>query len=147
MRATTIRIMLAAVFLLRALLGVAAQPPGQLSLTVTGVRNEEGVVRCGLYNSPDTFPKPGQQFRGVIARISNQEATCVFTGVPAGTYAIAFFHASQNESQLTYGAFGKPQQGFGFSNNASGLFGPPSFSAASFTYSGGNQRLQAALSY
>jgi len=147
MHATTIRIVLAAVFLLRALLGVAAQPAGQLTLTVTGVRNDEGVVRCGPYDSPDTFPKPGQQFRGVIARISNQEATCVFTGVPAGTYAIAFFHASQNENQLTYGAFGKPQQGFGFSNNASALFGPPSFSAASFTYSGGKQRLQAALSY
>ncbi len=147
MHATTIRIVLAAVFLLRALLGVAAQPAGQLTLTVTGVRNDEGVVRCGLYDSPDTFPKPGQQFRGVIARISNQEATCVFTGVPAGTYAIAFFHASQNENQLTYGAFGKPQQGFGFSNNASALFGPPSFSAASFTYSGDKQRLQAALSY
>jgi uncharacterized protein (DUF2141 family) len=48
----------------------------------------------------------------------------VFTGVPAGTYAVAFFHAEHNETQLTTGMFGKPQQGYGLSNNAAGSFGP-----------------------
>src|SRR5262249_53090065 len=85
-----------------------AQSAGRLVMTVTGVRNA-------------AFPKPGH----VIAPIRASQATCMFTGVPAGNYAIAFFHAQQNESQLTPGLFGKPTQGYGFSNNAAGSFGPP----------------------
>jgi hypothetical protein len=40
-----------------------------LSITVTGVRNSDGVVRCALFNSPAAFPKIGQEWRGVIAPI------------------------------------------------------------------------------
>src|SRR5436190_14294649 len=114
------------------------QPAGRLSVTVTGLRNNDGVVRCALFNSPAAFPKAGQEWRGVIAPIRDRQATCVFSGVPAGNYAVAFFHAEHNETQLTPGLFGKPTQGFGFSNNASGSFGPPSFSAAAFACNGAN---------
>lgn len=124
-----------------------SQPSGKLSITVTGARNSDGVVRCALFNSPAVFPKIGQEWRGVIAPIRGGAANCVFSGVPAGTYAIAFFHAEHNETQLTTGLFGKPQQGYGFSNNAAGSFGPPNFSAAAFRYDGGNQMLQGSLTY
>ena len=106
-----------------------SQPGGKLSITVTGARSSDGVVRCALFNSPAGFPQMGQQWRGVIAPIRGGAASCVFSGVPAGTYAVAFFHAEHNETQLTTGMFGKPQQGYGFSNNATGSFGPPNFSA------------------
>jgi uncharacterized protein (DUF2141 family) len=124
-----------------------SQAVGKLSITVTGARNGDGVVRCALFNSPTAFPKIGQEWRGVIAPIRAGAATCVFSGVPAGTYAVAFFHAERNETQLTTGMFGKPQQGYGFSNNATGSFGPPNFNAASFRYDGGNLALQGSLTY
>jgi uncharacterized protein (DUF2141 family) len=125
-----------------------SQPAGKLSITVTGVRNGDGVVRCALFNSPAAFPKIGQEWRGVIAPIGGGAANCVFSGgVPAGTYAVAFFHAEHNETQLTTGMFGKPTQGYGFSNNATGSFGPPNFSAAAFRYDGGNMTLQGSLTY
>jgi uncharacterized protein (DUF2141 family) len=127
--------------------GKSQPPAGKLSITVTGVRNSDGVVRCALFNSPAAFPKIGQEWRGVIAPIRGGAANCVFTGVPAGTYAVAFFHAEHNETQLTTGMFGKPTQGYGFSNNATGSFGPPNFSAAAFRYDGGNMALQGALTY
>jgi uncharacterized protein (DUF2141 family) len=124
-----------------------AQAAGKLSITVTGARNGEGVVRFALFNSPAAFPKMGQQWRGVIAPIRGGAATCVFSAVPAGTYAVAFFHAEHNETELTTGMFGKPQQGYGFSNNAAGSFGPPNFNAAAFRYDGGNLALQGSLTY
>ena len=124
-----------------------SQPAAKLSITVTGARNSDGVVRCALFNSPAAFPKIGQEWRGVIAPIRGGAANCVFTGVPAGTYAVAFFHAEHNETQLTTGMFGKPQQGYGFSNNATGSFGPPNFTAAAFRYDGGNMALQGSLAY
>lgn len=137
----------AALVLASILTAALSQPAGKLSIIVTGVRNSDGVVRCALFNSPAAFPKIGQEWHGVIAPIRGGAANCVFTGVPAGTYAVAFFHAEHNETQLTTGMFGKPQQGYGFSNNATGSFGPPNFSAAAFRYDGGNMALQGSLTY
>lgn len=114
-----------------------AQAGNTISVPVTGLRNSDGNVRCGLYDSAASFPKPGQQVMGVVAPIKNQSATCVFSKVPAGTYAVAVFHAEKGEAEMTYGLFGKPQQGYGFSRNPSSLFGPPSFQASSITYPGG----------
>jgi uncharacterized protein (DUF2141 family) len=114
------KVAVAALILVSTLTASQAEPAGRLSMTVTGVRNGDGVVRCALFNSPTAFPKPGQEWRGVIAPIGDQKATCVFTGVPPGNYAVAFFHAEHNETQLTPGLFGKPTQGYGFSNNATG---------------------------
>jgi uncharacterized protein (DUF2141 family) len=116
-------------------------------MAVTGLRSNDGVVRCALYNTPAAFPKAGQEWRGVIAPIRDRRATCVFSGVPVGNYAVAVFHAEHNETQLTPGLFGKPTQGYGFSNNASGSFGPPNFNAAAFRYDGGNLALQGSLTY
>jgi hypothetical protein len=59
----------AALVLASALTAGLSQPAGKLSITVTGVRNSDGVVRCGLFNSPAAFPKIGQEWRGVIAPI------------------------------------------------------------------------------
>jgi len=102
-------------------------------------------ARCTTRRPPS--PKRGQEWRGVIAPIRDRQATCVFSGVPAGNYAVAFFHAEHNETQLTPGLFGKPTQGYGFSNNASGSFGPPNFNAGAFRYDGGNLALQGSLTY
>jgi len=114
--------------------GASAQSSGKLSVAVTGVRNDSGSVRCGLYSSADGFREPGREMRGAVAPIKNGQATCVFNAVPAGTYAVAVFHAEHNETQMETGLFGKPKQGYGFSNNPSSTFGPPGFASADFSY-------------
>lgn len=124
-----------------------AQAPGRISVAVSGLHSDNGVVRCGLYDSADNFRKPGREVRGVVARPNGQQATCIFTGIAAGSYAVAVFHAEQNETQIEYGMFGKPKQGYGFSRNPSSTFGPPGFEAAAFTFPGGNQTMQVRLQY
>jgi uncharacterized protein (DUF2141 family) len=116
---------------------------GRVGVAVTGLRSDSGVVRCGLYANANGFAQPGHEMRGTVARISGHQATCVFSGVKPGRYAVAAFHAEQNESQLQYGAFGKPKQGYGFSGNASW----PNFSSAAFDFQGGNQSMQVQLQY
>ena len=74
---------------------------------VGGVRSDNGSVRCGLYSSPDGFRVPGREMPGAGARIRNGHATCVFSGLPAGTYAVAVFHAEHNEAQMETGLFGR----------------------------------------
>jgi len=122
----------------------SAQSSGKLNVSVAGVRNDNGSVRCGLYSSANGFREPGREMRGAVAPIKNGQATCVFNGIPAGTYAIAVFHAEHNETQMETGLFGKPKQGYGFSNNPSSTFGPPSFESAAFTYNGGTLQLPGA---
>jgi len=80
-------------------------------------------MRCGLYSSADGFREPGREMRGAVAQIKNGSATCLFSGVPAETYAVAVFHAEHNETQMETGLFGKPKQGYGFSNNPSSISG------------------------
>jgi uncharacterized protein (DUF2141 family) len=128
-------------------LSASAQSPGRLSVNVSGLHSDNGAVRCGLYDSAAKFGKPGQEVRGVAARPNGQKATCVFSGIGAGSYAVAVFHAERNETQIEYGMFGKPKQGYGFSRNPSSTFGPPGFEAAAFDYAGGNQTLQVSLQY
>ena len=143
--------MLVSPFLIALALGSAtlasAQSQARLSVAVEGVRNDSGSVRCGLYSSADGFREPGREMRGAVAPIKNGHATCMFSGVPAGTYAVAVFHAEHNETQMETGLFGKPKQGYGFSNNPSSTFGPPGFNSAAFTYNGGTLQLPVRLSY
>jgi len=56
--------------------------------------------------------------------------------VPEGTYAIALFHDSNSNGKFDKGALGVPSEGYGFSNNASALLGPPRFTDAAFEVKG-----------
>ena len=124
-----------------------AQGTDRISAPISGLRNDNGVVRCGLYAASEAFPKAGQESRGVIAKIKGGEATCVFNGLKPGTYALAAFHAESNEAQMQYGLFGKPKEGYGFSRNPPSNMGAPSFAAASFNYTGGAQTVPIRLTY
>ena len=138
---------LAAAFALGIEPGANAEPSGKLTVSVIGVRSDSGAVRCGLYSSPAGFREPGHELRGAVAQIKNGLAACVFNGLPAGPYAVAVFHAEHNETQMETGLFGKPKQGYGFSNNPASTFGPPSFNSAAFEYRGGSLNLPVQLSY
>lgn len=128
-------------------LAVQAQQANTISVPVSGLRNDAGDVRCGLYNSAATFPKDDQQFMGTVAPIANRQATCVFNNVPPGTYAVALFHAEKGETRMKTGFFGQPEEGYGFSRNATGSMGPPAFTAAAYTYSGGATSWPVAIIY
>jgi uncharacterized protein (DUF2141 family) len=125
----------------------SAQAGNQISVPIQGLRNNQGVVRCGLYASAAGFRQPGKEFRGVAAPIANQQATCVFTDVPPGTYAVAVFHAENNETQLQTNFLGQPKEGYGFSRNPSTTFGAPEFNAAAYAYPGGVTSWPVQLTY
>ena len=114
-----------------------AQSANTITVVVDGLRNDQGNVRCGLYNSPVGFRETGKEFKGVVAPISGGKATCLFSDIPPGSYAVALFHAEHNETTLPTGAFGIPKLGYGFSRDAKGSFGPPSFDACAYKYTGG----------
>ncbi|TMJ25458.1 MAG: DUF2141 domain-containing protein [Alphaproteobacteria bacterium] len=109
---------------------------GSINVAITGIRNDQGLIRCGLYSSAAGFRVPGKQFRDATGKIQGGRAVCAFNAVPAGTYAVAVFHAERGESQVTFGLLGKPTEGVGFSRNPTMTTGPPSFEAAAFPVGG-----------
>jgi uncharacterized protein (DUF2141 family) len=131
--------------LLAGMCGMAAA--GSINVTVTDVRSEQGVIRCGLFASAVGFREPGKELIAQIGKIQGNHSTCAFNSVPEGTYAIAVFHAEQGEMQLAFGLFGKPKQGVGFSRNPGMLFGPPSFEASAFPVGNAPVNLTVKLNY
>ena len=101
--------------------------------------NDKGRVACAIFSSADGFPRDRTKAtERVEGPIKNGVGTCEFKGLPAGTYAIASFHDEAETGKMKYNFLGLPQEAYGFSNDAkrSGMT-PPSFSACSFSYSGG----------
>jgi uncharacterized protein (DUF2141 family) len=124
-----------------------AQALGRVTVPVSGLRNDDGVVRCGLYAAPEAFPKAGQESRGVVAKIKGGQATCVFNGLKPGTYAVAAVHAAHDETPMQVGLVGNPKEGYGFSRNPPARMGAPAFASAAFDFTGGALSAPIRLSY
>ena len=120
---------------------------GPVTLTVSGARNADGVVRCGLFASAAGFREAGREAFEAVGKIAGGRAVCAFKSVPAGSYAAAVFHAEKGERKTDIGMFGKPKQGVGFSRNPSITFGPPDFNAAAFAVSNDPANLSIKLVY
>ncbi len=73
------------------------------------------------------------------------ETTVTVAGVPPGVYAVQAYHDINDNGRLDQGAFGRPQEGLAFSNDAPlGLHGP-SFDRAAFTHGEDPQTLRLRL--
>jgi uncharacterized protein (DUF2141 family) len=87
----------------------------------------------GLFDSAAAFPKTVTQ--GVLAAAAGRDATgrvtLVLRDLTPGTYAVSVYHDLDANGQLNNNLMGLPTEPYGFSNNARGSFGPPSFQAAS----------------
>lgn len=60
---------------------------------------------------------------------------------------MAVIHDENMNGELDANWLGVPTEGYGFSNDAKGLVGAPSFSSASFTYDGENIEMTMSLIY
>jgi uncharacterized protein (DUF2141 family) len=104
-----------------------------LTVSVSGLKNNTGMVRVGLYNSDGTFLKT--IYKSVASKIKNNEATVTFEGIPAGEYAISTYHDENNNGKLDKNMMGIPSEDYAASNNAKGFMGPPAYKDAKFVVS------------
>ena len=61
-----------------------------------------------------------------------------FPGVTPGSYAVMVYHDENMNGRLDKSANGMPQEGWGFSRNARGHYGPPTFDDARIDIKAGN---------
>ena len=117
-------------------LAAGAVRAADLTVTVTGLRSDDGDVHMALYDRAETFPKgDGMLSEGVIAP-SGRRASWVFKDVKPGRYAVAAFHDANGNHSFDQGVFGIPLEDFGFSMGAQAFLSAPDFADAAFSMTG-----------
>ena len=120
-----------------------------IDVKVLNIRNSAGTIGCALFESPVGFPIEFLRYATNInvIKIRDTQARCDFVDIPPGTYALAVIHDENMNGKLDTNWLGIPTEGYGFSNDAKAILGPPSFSAASFTYDGQDMEMTISLHY
>lgn len=93
----------------------------KLTIEITSLRNSKGQILLELKDSND------KKIKGFAQKIVNKKCIIVIDDLKPGKYAFKYFHDEDNNKELETNWIGIPKEGYGFSNNATGTFGPPSF--------------------
>ena len=103
-----------------------------LNIQVEGMKNTDGKLNFALYNSSQSFNDPAQACKEKFIPLTGTSINFQVDSLPPGTYAFGLFHDENDNGQLDKNLLGIPTEGFAFSNNAMGSFGPPSWDLAKF---------------
>jgi uncharacterized protein (DUF2141 family) len=113
-----------------------------LKVSITNLRNNNGHILISIFKDGAGYPdKPEQSFKRVKLSIINKTAVFDFTGLPTGNYAIAILHDENDDMKMNTNFLGLPKEGYGFSNNVMGAFGPPDYKKANFNYTAATSRV------
>lgn len=104
---------------------------GELSVTVTGIAQDKGEVMVTIFNQKTPWLKQALMKQKVAAKGTAVEVK--FDHLPDGDYAVSAIHDLNGNGGLDTNAIGMPTEPYGFSNDAAGNFGPPSFEQAKFS--------------
>jgi uncharacterized protein (DUF2141 family) len=114
---------------------------GKVNVTVTGLEDREGEVLLALFLDEEGWPGEQELAFGTRAlSIDGGTATADFEDVPAGPFAVSVFHDENGNRELDTGLFGMPTEDYGFSRDARGTFGPPSFEDARLELTAGETK-------
>jgi uncharacterized protein (DUF2141 family) len=106
---------------------------GRIIIQIDNLKNETGSILISLYNNPDGYPEDWELsylYQVISAeRFSGEIQLC---NIPFGSYAFAIIHDENNNFKLDRNLFGIPREGYAFSNNVRGRFGPPGFESTLF---------------
>jgi len=106
-----------------------SQTGGEIELLIKGAKSNDGVIRVLIFDKEDGFPEePKKAIKALSLPISNLSAKVTIENLPSGSYAISVFHDEDSDGKMKKNNFGIPIDRYGFSNNPTLYFGPPSFS-------------------
>jgi uncharacterized protein (DUF2141 family) len=121
----------------------------RVEVDVVGVRGDDGTIGCQLFASEAGFPRDtGAAVAKMLRPIAGGSATCVFSGLNAGNYAVAVMHDENGNGALDANIVGIPTEGYGVSNNRTHALSAPKWDESRFTLAAGeSKRLSVRLRY
>jgi uncharacterized protein (DUF2141 family) len=92
-----------------------------LTIEISDLRNNNGQLMLAFYDDKEV------KIKGISQAINGKKCIIVIENLKPGKYAFKYFHDENKNEKLDVNWIGIPKEGYGFSNNAKGSFGPPSF--------------------
>ncbi len=97
-----------------------------LEIEITGLRSDTGVIMLRLLDENEGIVN---QDKGII---KDKKSLIIFTGLKPGNYAVQYYHDENLSEEMETNSIGIPKEGYGFSNDAYGIFGPKPFKERMF---------------
>ena len=97
-----------------------------LTIEISGLENSNGQIQLVLMDENENV------IREYSEAIVENKCSINIKDIEQGIYAFKYFHDENENKELDTNWIGMPTEGFGFSNNAKGRFGPPPLSAMIF---------------
>lgn len=114
-----------------------------LTVQIGPIKVQQGQVLVGIFHSADTFLKTPLQKN--VAKAEGANFTTLFKGLEPGDYAVSVHHDVNDNGKMDANVLGIPSEPYGFSNDAMGSMGPPSFNQAKFSVQATGHSLQIKL--
>lgn len=115
----------------------AAPTDTELTLEITEVESDQGQLLIAVHNDPNAFPRDGKKAVLLKTVIAQKGSVQVVMGkLKPGIYAVSFMHDENGDGKMGTNFLGIPKEGFGFSNDPTITFGPPSFDRAKIEIKG-----------
>jgi uncharacterized protein (DUF2141 family) len=92
-----------------------------LTVEITDLRNNTGKIML------QTFDEKENVIDQQMSDINDTKVTISVKGLKPGKYAVRFYHDENLNQVMETNMVGKPNEGYGFSNNVTGRFGMPPF--------------------
>jgi len=120
----------------------------EVSFFIKNLESNKGSVRVAVFKGAENFPKDGKTAATCSSqgRLENKQVR-VRCEVNPGNYGAAIFHDENGNKKMDKNIFGMPKEGYGFSNNAKGSFGPPKYKDAAFEVGSDDLELEIQLKY
>ena len=99
------------------LLSASLSHAGGLTIRVTDIRANAGVVKVSLVDSAAGWDNQAPPVAASGARPVDGAATIDFGDVKPGNYAVMVMHDENDNGSLDKNFLGMPTEGYGFSNN------------------------------
>jgi len=107
-----------------------ADPGYHLEIGISEIRNNEGRIMLQL------FDENQKVLIQKMSPIRNRMCTFTIEDLNPGKYAVRYYHDENSNNQMETNMIGEPTEGYGFSNNVTGKFGPPAFEKWLFEITG-----------
>ena len=107
-----------------------------LTLHISNVPEGGGTLMIAVVAGADAFDGDGPAIASFQVPAKAPAVTVSTTALSEGSYAIRVMHDRNGNGQLDSNLVGMPTEPWGFSNDASGAFGPPAWEDARFELAG-----------
>jgi uncharacterized protein (DUF2141 family) len=93
----------------------------KLDIEISEIRSNKGYIMLQLFDGKEKVLSQEQN------PVKDNSCLFSFTSLNPGKYAVRYYHDENMNGKMETNLVGKPTEGYGFSNNVIGKFGPPPF--------------------